>query len=111
MDFLYPEMWNTLIKRRRNIWQSLSSMATIGCLKVNTRSANVRIICSTNQQLHTLVQEGSFLPHLFAEFKECTICVPSLLELPDLELHELAQGYTEQAIQTNDFKESFRAFG
>lgn len=67
-------------------------------------SANVRIICSTNQNLQILMQEGNFLPSLFNEFKKCTICVPSLLELPDLELHELAQGYTEQAIQTNDFK-------
>ncbi len=67
-------------------------------------AANVRIICSTNQPLQTLVQEGAFLPALFNELKKCALCVPSLHELPDLELNELAQGYTEQAIQSNDFK-------
>lgn len=67
-------------------------------------AANVRIICSTTQQLPVLVQEGSFMPSLFNEFKKCTICVPSLLELSDLEISELTQGFTEQAIQTNDFK-------
>lgn len=67
-------------------------------------AANVRIICSTSQQLPVLVQEGSFMPNLFNEFKKCTICVPSLLELSDIELHELTQGFTEQAIQNNDFK-------
>lgn len=67
-------------------------------------AANVRIICSTTQQLPVLVQEGSFMPNLFNEFKKCTICVPSLLELSDLEINELTQGFTEQAIQTNDFK-------
>lgn len=66
--------------------------------------ANVRIICSTTQQLPVLVQEGSFMPNLFNEFKKCTICMPSLLELSDIELHELTQGFTEQAIQNNDFK-------
>ena len=67
-------------------------------------SSNVRIICSAKQNLQTLVQEGKFSSALFNELKKCSICMPSLADLPDIELNELAQGYTEQALKTNDFK-------
>jgi len=67
-------------------------------------SSQVRIICSTNQNLSTLVQEGLFLKELYEELKKNSICMPSLLTLPEDELCELAQGYNEQAIKTHDFK-------
>ena len=66
--------------------------------------SSVRIICSTNQNLQTLVQEGSFSYALFNELKKTTINMPSLLTLPEYELTELAQGLAEQAIKSNDFK-------
>ncbi len=67
-------------------------------------SANVRIICSTDCSLEKLVEQGAFSPSLFNELKKCAVCMPSLAQLPDTELSELAQGYSEQAIGTNDFK-------
>ena len=66
--------------------------------------SNVRIICSTNQHLPTMVQEGSFLPALFDELKKTSLQLPSLLTLSENELYELAQGFSEQAIKTEDFK-------
>lgn len=67
-------------------------------------SSDVRIICSTNQSLQQRVEAGTFSLALFNELKKCSICLPSLEELPDRELNDLAQGYTDQAIKTNDFK-------
>ena len=67
-------------------------------------ASSVRIICSSKQQLQKLVQEGTFSQSLFNELKKCSICMPSLVDLPDIELNELAQGYTEQAIKIHDFK-------
>jgi len=67
-------------------------------------TSQVRIICSTNQNLSVLVQEGLFLKELYEELKKNIVSMPSLLTLSDDELSELAQGYTEQAIETHDFK-------
>lgn len=66
--------------------------------------SNVRIICSTSQDLHTLVQQGSFTQALFNELNKTTISMPSLLTLPEDELNMLADGFTEQAIKTQTFK-------
>lgn len=66
--------------------------------------SNVRIICSSNKNLHLLVQEGKFNQTLFNQLKKQSLYLPSLLTLPDDEIHQLAEGYTEQAIQTDDFK-------
>ena len=67
-------------------------------------SSSVRIICSCQQPLDALVQKGEFLTALFNELKKCSITLPSLLELPDRELNDLAQGYTEQILGSQDFK-------
>lgn len=66
--------------------------------------SNVRIICSTSQDLHTLVQQGTFAQALFNELNKTTISMPSLLTLPEDELNMLADGFTEQAIKTQTFK-------
>lgn len=67
-------------------------------------NSSVRIICSTNQNLPLLVQEGAFSQALLDELKKTTVIMPSLLTLPESELYDLAQGIAEQAIQVNDFK-------
>lgn len=67
-------------------------------------SANVRIICSTNQNLANMVQEGTFSSALFNELKKASINMPSLLTLPETELNDLAEGYAEQTMKTDDFK-------
>lgn len=68
------------------------------------KTSNVRIICSSNKNLRTLIQEGTFSQDLFNHLKKHTVRMPSLLTLPEHEIHQLAEGYTEQAITTNDFK-------
>lgn len=67
-------------------------------------SSNVRIICSTNQNLQTLVQEGRFSRMLFNELNQTTLAMPSLFSLPKEELNELADGFTEQAVQGQAYK-------
>lgn len=66
--------------------------------------SSVRIICSTNQNLALLVQEGNFSQALLDELKKTTVIMPSLLTLPESELYELTQGIAEQALKVNDFK-------
>lgn len=67
-------------------------------------NSNVRIICSTNKNLQTLVQEGKFSKTLFNELKQTTISMPSLLTLPYEEINTLADGLAEQALATQDLK-------
>lgn len=66
--------------------------------------SNVRIICSTNRDLQTMVHNGTFSAALLAELKKTSISMPSLLTLPQDELDELAQGFTEQTMHTNDLQ-------
>jgi hypothetical protein len=70
----------------------------------NKINSSVRIICSTNQNLERCIQEGKFSATLFNELKKTCLALPSLQELPDQELTELAQGYTQQALKTSEFK-------
>ncbi len=61
-------------------------------------SSNVRIICSSNQNLSLLVQEGKFSKALFQELKSTTLTMPSLSTLPENELDSLTEGFTQQAL-------------
>jgi len=64
-------------------------------------ASDVRIICSSNQNLSSLTQAGKFSKELFQELKTTTLSMPSLIELPEDELQTLADGFTQQAL-TND---------
>jgi len=66
-------------------------------------ASNVRIICSTNQNIQQLVQKDENQP-LFGRLKKNKLSMPSLKTLADEELLNLAQGFVEQAIKTNTFK-------
>lgn len=68
------------------------------------KSAHVRIICSTNKNLSSLIEEGLFNQELFNHLQKHTVTMPSLLTVPEHEIHQLAEGYTEQALMTHDFK-------
>ncbi|MCF7899885.1 sigma 54-interacting transcriptional regulator [Candidatus Babeliales bacterium] len=63
--------------------------------------SDVRIICSTNQNLNALVQKGFFSQALFNELRKTSLSMPTLLTLPDKELNELIDGFTEQALSSN----------
>ena len=64
-------------------------------------ASNVRIICSTNQNLLLLVQAGKFSKTLFQELKSTVVTMPSLLTLPKDELYELTEAFTQQALITD----------
>lgn len=67
-------------------------------------ASNVRIICSTNQDLTRKVEQGTFSTTLFNELKKNTVVMPSLLTLPEHELYELVQEITNQMLKTEEFK-------
>lgn len=66
--------------------------------------SNVRIICSSNKNLSLLVKEGGFSAQLFNQLNNHALALPSLLTITEGEMHELADGYTEQALKDEDFK-------
>lgn len=66
-------------------------------------ASNIRIICSTHQDLRQLVQEGAFSKQLFNELKHTTLTMPSLLTLPEEEFENLAEGFTKQTVKTDAF--------
>ncbi len=67
-------------------------------------TANVRIICSTKQNLQTLVREGTFCKKLFDELNKTFLSMPSLATLPEQELSKLAEGLAYQSIKHDDLK-------
>lgn len=60
--------------------------------------SDVRIICSTEQDLQTLTADGRFSVRLFHELKKMSVRMPSLLTLPHAELNNLVDQVTQQAI-------------
>lgn len=60
--------------------------------------ADVRIICSTNQDLAQRVQEGTFSAQLFNELRKTSITFPNLDSLTKEEIEDLMQGFSEQAV-------------
>ena len=69
--------------------------------------SNVRIICSTTKNLAVLVQEGKFIAKLYNELAKTSLSFPSLLTLSKEEIIQLADGFTEQAIKTESYKNFF----
>jgi len=64
-------------------------------------TSNVRILCSSNKNLGLLVQDGKFSKALFQELKSTIVTMPSLLTLPEDELHSLTEGFTQQALMSD----------
>ncbi len=67
-------------------------------------TCDVHIICSSNQDLNSLVNEGKFSKELFNQLRQAELCMPSLITLPEEELSELASGFTEQTLKQQAFK-------
>ncbi len=67
-------------------------------------ASDVRIICSTNQNLKNLVQEKKFSKTLYDILTKNAVSMPSLLTISEEELGELAHGYSQQAIKSDQFK-------
>lgn len=65
--------------------------------------SSIRLICSTNQNITRLVQEGIMIESLFHALKPSTITMPSLTMLPTAELASLIDGFAQQTVQDNPF--------
>ncbi len=66
-------------------------------------ASNIRIICSTNQNIQQLTQNAC-KRSLFKKLKTNKLTMPPLTTLPKEELLNLAQGFADQAIKTSAFK-------
>lgn len=66
--------------------------------------SNVRIICSSNENLPALIQAGKFSAELFNELKETTLVIPPVMTLAHEEFNNLAEGFSEQKIKSDTFK-------
>lgn len=60
--------------------------------------SDVRIICTSHKNLEILTEEGKFSKALLHELKKTTLILPSLLTLPDIEINQLVDGFTELAL-------------
>lgn len=67
--------------------------------------SEARIICSTNQNLPTLIQEGKFSQALYNELQKTSLIFPSLLTLPQHELDNLIEDITSENSNPDSLKE------
>jgi len=68
------------------------------------KRSNVRIICSSNQNIPDLIKENNFSPSLFAQLEHTTLRMPSLSGLSKEELNSLADNFSQQAVSSDTFK-------
>lgn len=67
-------------------------------------TSDVRIICSSTMNLQTLVHEHKFSKALYQELMQTTLRMPPLHTLPKEELEDLIEGFSNQSLQTQAFK-------
>ncbi|NBX77746.1 hypothetical protein EBQ93_00100, partial [bacterium] len=65
----------------------------------HTYRTDVRIICSINQDLQTLLSAKTITQHLFVELEQMHLTLPSLLNLEHQDSYELIDGFSTQIIQ------------
>jgi len=68
-------------------------------------SSDVRIICSIEQNLETLLEENKLSKSLYEELQKTTLIMPSLMTLDKQELEELIDGYAHQIVENNNFSQ------
>ncbi len=66
--------------------------------------SNIRLIFSSTKNLEYLVSQGEFSKKLYNELNKTSITMPSLLSLTELEIMDLAQGFTEQMVNNTPTK-------
>lgn len=69
--------------------------------------SNVRIICSTNEDLFALTHKGRFSKVLFNELQQTSLAMPALSSLSTSEIDQLAQDYAEQITANDTYKKLF----
>lgn len=65
---------------------------------------DVRILCSSDQNLESMVNNKFFCEKLYQELKKTSLAMPSLLTLPEHELAHLAVALSEQAVNEQPLK-------
>ena len=70
------------------------------------RSSSARVICSSNQNVGLLIQQGSFSPNLYHELIKSAATLPSLLTISEEELTDLTAGFIEHIILEKNSPES-----
>jgi transcriptional regulator with PAS, ATPase and Fis domain len=66
--------------------------------------SDVRIICSTNQDLSSLVASDRFSRALLEQLRETMVTLPSLLNLSQDDMEVLVEGFTQQAVASRTYK-------
>lgn len=66
--------------------------------------SDVRIICSTNQDLSALVASDRFSRALLEQLRETMVTLPSLLNLSQDDMEVLVEGFTQQAVASRTYK-------
>ncbi len=66
--------------------------------------SNVRIICSTSKNLFEMVQEGTFSKDLYNVLEQTSLVMPALHELSEPEITALAQGFVDQMVTEDTYK-------
>lgn len=66
-------------------------------------SSNARILCSSKYDLKELVREGSFSRELYNALEKTILSMPSVHDLSELEMQELAQGFAEHIIPATSY--------
>lgn len=66
--------------------------------------SNVRIICSSHQDLLACAQEGKFSKLLYNELEKAAMIMPSLNSLTEAEIKELASGFASQLQTPEEYK-------
>jgi len=68
------------------------------------KRSKVPIICSSNQDIARLVKENKFSKALFAELQHVSLTMPPLSSLAPAELATLVDGFSQQVVTNNAFK-------
>lgn len=68
--------------------------------------SDVRIVCTTTQNLQDLVRSGQIIQELYKELQKSSLTLPSLLCLTQEDLSDLIDGFMHQAILDNS-KQAF----
>ena len=66
--------------------------------------SNVRIICSTTKDLLELVNQEKFSKALYNELQKTSVTMPALHELSAAEIEALAQGFADQMVSSQTYK-------
>ena len=65
---------------------------------------DVHMLCSVSQPIKDAIHNGSLHNRLWTAMQKTTLSCPQLAALPELELSNLIDGFTEQAIKSQAFK-------